>query len=207
LAPDPVFGKPRDRTDVESIAAKHGLPSRFVLGVASFSKTKNTEGLLRLASALAEAGLPPMVLVGPAGAVDRYVREAEARRLAIGRDVYLLHNIPDDDLACVYRLADVFVNLAWEESFGLPIVEAMVSGTPVVGSNRTAVPEVIGSGGLVVDPSNEDEVVRTIQDVLVNSDLRADLRNRALIRARDFSWEKAAAQTAAVYDRVVGLRS
>jgi glycosyltransferase involved in cell wall biosynthesis len=204
LAPDRVFSMERSLADIETVRARYHLPSRFVLGVASFSRTKNTEGLLSLASGLAEAAQPPMVLVGPAGAVKRYAQLARDERLVPGKTVFLLHNIPDDDLACLYRAADVFVNLAWEESFGLPIVEAMAGGTAVVGSNRTAVPEIIGAGGLVVDPVNSDAVFRVVRDVLTDRDLRADLKGRALSRAADFSWEKTARGVAAVYDRALG---
>jgi glycosyltransferase involved in cell wall biosynthesis len=206
LAPDPVFVRSRTPAEVEVVRAKYGLPPRFALAVASFSRTKNTAGLLKLAGGLAEAGLPPMVLVGPAGSVAQYTRQAEAGRLVPGKTVFLLHNIPDDDLACVYRAADVFVNLAWEESFALPIVEAMASGTAVVGSDRTAVPEIVGAGSLVVNPADPDAVFRTVRGVLTDANLRADLEARARVRATDFSWEKAARETAAIYDQVLAPR-
>jgi glycosyltransferase involved in cell wall biosynthesis len=203
LAPDAIFSAPRTAAEIDGVRAKYSLPTRFVLGVASFSKTKNTEGLLNLAADLAAAGLPPMVLVGPAGVLDRYTRQAADLQLLPGKTVYFLNNIPDDDLACVYRAAELFVNLAWEESFGLPIVEAMASGTAVIGSNLTAVPEVIGSGGLVVNPADRVAVYSTVREVLADRDRLADLRCRALARAADFSWDKAARGVAAVYSKVM----
>ncbi len=144
------------------------------------------------------------MLIGPAGAVDRYAREATAGKLVPGKTVFLLQNIPDNDLACVYRAAAVFVNLAWEESFGLPIVEAMTSGTAVIGSDRTAVPEVIGTGGLVVDPADPATVFRAVRGVLTDAALQTDLKGRALARAAAFSWDRAARETAAVYARALG---
>ena len=205
LAADAIFSKPRTSEEIETVRAKYDLPPRFVVGVASFSKTKNTEGLLRLATDLAKAGLPPMVLIGPAGAIEHYKKQAAGEALIPGKTVFLLHNIPDEDLACVYRSAELFVNLAWEESFGLPIVEAMASGTAVIGSDRTAVPEVIGPGGLVVNPSDRAAVFETVRDVLCKQEFLAELRERAIRRAADFSWDKAARQTVAVYNRVLGL--
>ena len=203
LAPDPIFCQPRSGDEIELVRSRLGLPRRFALSVASFSRTKNTEGLLRLASDLAAQGLPPLVLIGPAGSLSRYARQAEADRLVPGQTIYFLQNISDDDLACVYRAADLFVNLAWEESFGLPIVEAMASGTPVVGSSLTAVPEIIGSGGVVVDPRDPAAVTRTVSEILRDEDRRSELRARALARAADFSWEKTARGVVAVYRKVL----
>ncbi len=203
LAADPVFTSTRTQDEVDAVRAKYSLPSRFALGVASFSRTKNTPGLIRLAAGLAKSGSPPLVLIGPAGAIGSH----ETAGLQVGKSVFVLQNIPDADLACVYRSAEVFVNLAWEETFGLPIVEAMAAGTAIVGSNRTAVPEVIGSGGLVVDPADSDAVLRAVRGVLVNPDLRADLKVRALRRATDFSWDKAARETTSVYNRILATRA
>lgn len=206
LAPDPVFCQARSLDAIEAVRQKYGLPSGFVLGVASYSRTKNTEGLLRLAVDLAAAGLPPMVLIGPAGAMQRYMKLAEALGLVRGRSIFMFQNIPDEELACMYRAASVFVNLAWEESFGLPLVEAMASGTPVIGSNRTAVPEVIGSGGLVVDPADPEAVFQTVRRVLTDESEQNDLRKRALRRAADFSWDKAARQVITIYEQVLGQK-
>lgn len=206
LAADPVFWRSRAAEEIEEVRTRYGLPDQFVLGVASFSRTKNTEGLLRLAADLARAQLPPLVLVGPAGSMDKYLEIARAYRLFPGRTLFMLQNIPDDDLACVYRAACVFVNLAWEESFGLPIVEAMTCGIPVVGSNRTAVPEVIGEGGIVVDPADSTEVYRTVREVVTSPQRHAELRLRARARAQDFSWSKAAREVVAIYEKTIGER-
>jgi len=93
----------------------------------------------------------------------------------------------------------VFVNLAWEESFALPVVEAMSSGTPVVASRLTALPEIVADGGLTVDPQDLAAVARTVRSVLDDADLRADLTARGVRRSADFSWDKSAREMAAVY--------
>jgi glycosyltransferase involved in cell wall biosynthesis len=203
LAADAVFKKPRTASEVEAVRAKLGLPARFAVAVASYSRTKNTDGLLRLARNLAAvAGAPPLVLVAPAGKKEYFTQEAESLGLVPGKSVWLLEKITDDELACVYRAADVFVNLAWEESFGLPIVEAMAGGTPVVASDKTAVPEIVGDGGLVVDPRDDGAVARAVLRVLTEADLRLSLQEKAARRAAEFSWVKAAKAVVKVYQSV-----
>jgi glycosyltransferase involved in cell wall biosynthesis len=198
-AADPLFHQPRPAGEVESARHRYGLPPRYVLAVASFARTKNTEGLLALAVELKKAAEARLVLVGPAGVRDRYVRLARQLGLEPGEDVWLLEDILDTDLACLYRGAEVFVNLAWEESFGLPIAEAMASGTPVVASCLTAVPEIVGDGGLLVDPADRQAVADLVLRILADTALREDLRARARRRGQAFSWAAAAAQTWNVY--------
>jgi glycosyltransferase involved in cell wall biosynthesis len=198
LAPHTVFYRSRQPKEIEEIRAKYQLPSRYVLGVASFSRTKNTEGLMRVAKFLATERLPPLVLVGAAGVKQWYLQKAKDLQLVPDDTIYMLYNIADEDLACIYRAADLFVNLAWEESFALPVVEAMASGVPVIGTNLTAVPEIIGSGGLTVSPTDEEAVFDLIRSVINDEQLRNELRQRALRRAADFSWSKTAQGVIAV---------
>ena len=177
LAADPVFAAPRSEAAVATVRERYSLPDRFWLAVASWARTKNTPGLLRLARDLSAGPNPvPAVLVAAAGYAAQYRTEAERLGLIVGRDVFFLWNIPDDDLACVYRAAAVFVNLAWEESFALPMVEAMASGTPVVASRLTALPEIVTDGGLTVDPRDPETVARTVRSVLDDDGLRATSR-------------------------------
>ncbi len=200
LAADPTFAAPRSESAVTAVRERYKLPDRFWLAVASWSKTKNTPGLLRLARDLSAGPDPvPGVLVAAAGHAAQYQTEAERLGLTVGRDVLFLWSIPDDELACVYRAAAVFVNLAWEESFALPVVEAMSSGTPIVASRLTALPEIVADGGLTVDPRDPAAVARTVRSVLDHADLRADLIDRGTRRAGDFSWDKSAREMAAVY--------
>jgi alpha-1,3-rhamnosyl/mannosyltransferase len=94
-------------------------------------------------------------------------------------------------------LAFVFPSLA--EGFGLPVLEAMIRGVPVVASNLTAIPEVVGPAGLLADPRNPDEFAAALRQILLDSQLRDTLRDRGRSWAKQFTWERCAAQTRAVY--------
>jgi glycosyltransferase involved in cell wall biosynthesis len=207
LAADPLFERPRSADEVRQTREHFGLPEVYVLAVASFSRTKNTDGLLRLAKQLGQLRPPvPMVLVGPAGIRNHYEEVARRQGLSAGRDIWLIEDVFDDELCCLYRGARLFVNLAWEESFCLPAVEAMAAGIPVVGSSLTAVPEIVGDGGLLADPRDPEGVFATVRSVLTSPSHANELRERAARRNRFFSWEKSARQTLSVYDQVLAAR-
>lgn len=203
LAADAVFFAERSAAELAEARARLGLPPRFLLAVSSFAVTKNTAGVVELAAGLRAAGVElPAVLIGPAGARERYEEQAGQLGLVVGRDIFFLGGITDDDLARAYRLGDLFVNLAWEESFALPVAEAMASGAAVVGSCLTAVPEIIGGGGVTADPRDPPGVVRVVRDLLAAPARLAELRGRAKARAADFCWKRAAREALAAYDRV-----
>jgi glycosyltransferase involved in cell wall biosynthesis len=206
-AADPVFHQERGSAEVQAVLARHGLPRRYVLGVASFARTKNTEGLVRLAVALARRGAEArMVLVGPAGARRRYEQLAASQGLEPGRSIWFLENVSDADLACLYRGAELFVNLAWEESFALPVAEAMAAGAPVLATRLTAVPEVLAGGGETVDPADPDAVAGRVLEILGDPTLRDGLRERARRRGKELSWQTAASQTWQTYQAVLAGR-
>ncbi len=112
--------------------------------------------------------------------------------------------VPDADLPALYNGADLFCFPSLYEGFGLPVLEAMACGTPVVTSNTTSLPEVAGEAALLVDPYDVEDIAAAMQRVLTEPDLAHDLRERGLARAGQFSWEKTARETIAVYERVLG---
>jgi glycosyltransferase involved in cell wall biosynthesis len=103
----------------------------------------------------------------------------------------------------LYRLADVFVFPSLYEGFGLPPLEAMASGTPVVTSNVSSLPEVAGDAALLVDPRDPDAIAGAVRMVLTDRTLREDLRRRGLARARNFSWERSVARIRQIYAEVL----
>jgi glycosyltransferase involved in cell wall biosynthesis len=141
------------------------------------------------------------VLVGPRGWLDEPV-VAAAERLA--DRVRLLGPVPAADLAALYAAATAFVFPSLYEGFGLPPLEAMAQGTPVVASRASCLPEVLGDAALLVAPDDEEALAEALRAILADPGLRAELSQRGLARAARFSWERTAASTLAVYQEVLG---
>ena len=118
------------------------------------------------------------------------------------KHVRFLGFLPDETHAALYRLADLFVFPSLYEGFGLPPLEAMASGTPVVTSNVSSLPEVAGDAAVLVDPYDVASIVDGMQRVLGDPALASDLRRKGLERARDFSWERSVARTHDIYQVV-----
>ncbi|OGO05361.1 MAG: hypothetical protein A2Y73_04860 [Chloroflexi bacterium RBG_13_56_8] len=117
--------------------------------------------------------------------------------------VRFLGRVPLDDLVALYNAAAVCVYPSLYEGFGLPVLEAMACGCPVITSNVSSLPEVAGEAAILVDPYSVDELANAIQKLLDDESLAGDLRQRGLTRARLFSWERCAKETAAVYHKVL----
>src|SRR5262249_15607295 len=118
------------------------------------------------------------------------------------KDVRFLGYVRDETLASLYRLASAFAFPSLYEGFGLPALEAMASGTPVVTSNVSSLPEVAGGAAVLVDPYSVEAIADGLAQVLTNPALAADLSRRGLVRARDFSWERSVARTHEIYRQV-----
>jgi glycosyltransferase involved in cell wall biosynthesis len=116
--------------------------------------------------------------------------------------VRFLGYLPDETLAILYRLAAVFVFPSLYEGFGLPPLEAMASGTPVVTSNISSLPEVAGDAAVLVDPYEVESIVEGMHRILSDRALAQDLRMKGLVRAREFSWERSVARTFELYKEV-----
>jgi glycosyltransferase involved in cell wall biosynthesis len=125
---------------------------------------------------------------------------ASVQEAARAGECTLLLQPAQAELVRLYNLADAFIFPSWHEGFGLPVLEAMACGTPVIASSRGALPEVIGAGGLIVDAEDHLAIARHVTD-LNDTTLAAAMRERALERAAQFSWDHTARQTIALYER------
>ena len=176
----------------------------YVLCVAGADPTKNVEALIeafaRLPLALKEAH--DLVLVGD------FRRRPELRervgQVGLDRQAIFTGVVGDERLIRLYQGAALFVFPSRYEGFGLPVLEAMACGCPVVCSNASSLPEVAGDAGVLVDPDDIEHLAAAMAKVLSEPDLRRELRDHGLIRASRFSWDRTARETIAVYRRVVG---
>ena len=181
----------------------------YVLYVGSERPRKNLVCLLRAFAALKDRGPRfaslRLLKVGSAGRSDGYrtTMLEEARRLGVDRDIDFVDHVSDQDLAVIYSNALALVYPSLYEGFGLPVVEAMACGCPVVTTNVSSLPEVAGSAALLVDPHDPAGFAEALHSLILDRDLSTRLRGDGLRRARDFSWDNTVSTTHAVYERAL----
>lgn len=188
LAADPAF-RPLRRSAVEDVAHKFGIARPYVLFVGSIGPRKNLATAVA-AFEIANTRLSTAHMMVVAGVTSFQFPKAEVPTGA-GR-VMAIGYTNDADLSALYAGARALLYPSLYEGFGLPPLEAMACRTPVVTSNSTSLPEVVGDAALVVDPTNVDDVAEAIHRVLSDQELAEDLRRRGLERAKLFSWEDTA---------------
>jgi glycosyltransferase involved in cell wall biosynthesis len=187
------------------VRARYGVTKPFVLFVSSLWPYKNCEGLLRaFAAAKADLGDRQLVVVGPGRDVE-YVAtlQALADQLGIGEDVVWVGGVPLEETVHFYRCADVFVYPSFNETFGLPILEAMATGCPVVTSDTSAMPETAGGSALLADPNDAGSIADAI--VKACGPEGELLRIAGPERAAEFTWAATAERTLDVYREVHAL--
>jgi glycosyltransferase involved in cell wall biosynthesis len=179
--------------------AKHGINRPFALFVSSLWEYKNCHGLLRAwARARSELAGRQLAVVGfPRD--EEYARELHALvdTLGIRDDVVFVGGVPLAQTVHFYRAADVFVYPSFNETFGLPILEAMASGCPVVTSDRSSMPEIAGGAAVLADPTDPGSIARALLEVTQSDGSR--LRDMGLKRAAEFTWQATADATLDVY--------
>lgn len=184
-----------DEKALAAVRARYHLPPRFILHVGTLEPRKNLPRLIeayaRLQNSRLEMGDWGLVLAGGKGWLYEGIFEIVAR-LGLKEKVHFPGFIDDADLPALYSLADLFVYPSIYEGFGLPPLEAMACGTPVVASETSSLPEVIGEAGLLVPPTNVEALAAAIARALTDSTLRAELRERGFAQARKFDWHSSA---------------
>jgi glycosyltransferase involved in cell wall biosynthesis len=204
---DERFWVEPDPEDVARVRERFQLDHGFVLYAGTIKPHKN---LVRLIEAFAELRkgefeeLKLLIIGDEISKLPALRRAVHSHKLH--KHVRFLGFVPDDTLAVLYRLAAVFVFPSLYEGFGLPPLEAMASGTPVVTSNVSSLPEVAGDAAILVDPYEVGSIVDGVRRVLTDPQLAAELRRKGLVRARDFSWERSVSRTHEIY-RLVGGRN
>lgn len=197
---DERYLAPPDERCLAALKQRLGIYRPFVLSVGTISPRKNIDRLLDAFAALATAHSRPLQLViaGRAGwRADQIERRRE--RLGLGNDIVMAGYVDDDDLRALYAGARILVIVSLYEGFGLPVLEAMASGTPVIASERSSLPEVVGDAGMLVDPCDAAQIAEAIRILDTDGMLRGRLIERGRRRVASFSWEETARQTLEVF--------
>ncbi|MGH9817322.1 MAG: glycosyltransferase family 4 protein, partial [Candidatus Acidiferrales bacterium] len=183
-----------DRDGLAAVRARYGTGSRFLLYVGTLQPRKNLRRVLHSFAAISPdfPGLA-LLLAGGQGWLTGEL-QAEIARLGIASCVVQPGYVADEDLPTLLSAAEALVFPSLFEGFGLPVLEAMACGTPVLTSRSSSLPEVAGDAALLVDPTNEQQIAAALRLLLTQPELRAALRDRGLHRAAQFTWDKCAEQ-------------
>ena len=206
LAVDSCFSPAHLPEDLHRVRERYQLPEQYVLYLGGFDRRKNIETLLQVYGWCGESigDEFPLVITGSpedlawtAGG-ELMSLGRMARELHVENEVRFIGRPPDEDKPALYAMARAFLYPTLYEGFGLPALEAMASGVPVVGSNAASVAEVVGNSGMLVDPMDARAMAGALIATCIQDDLHERLRLRAVLRAAEFSWQRTAYETLAV---------
>ncbi len=202
LAVDESF-RPCSKEEIKPKIERFQLKKPFILFVSTIEPRKNIKTLIRAFNDLLKH-YPEyeLVIVGQNGwkYEDIYY---EVNRLSLERTVRFLKYVSNEDLIALYSAATLFVFPSWYEGFGLPPLEAMSCGTPVIVSSRGSLPEIVGSGGCTIEPNDQEELMEAMEMFIADPDKRKEQSSYNLKRAKQFSWNRCAKETMQVYRDVL----
>jgi glycosyltransferase involved in cell wall biosynthesis len=192
------FG-PRTTAEVEAFRRQYELPKDYLLYVGARRRHKNLELLLQALAAIPAGKRPPLVLSGEPWTAETALASLAAT-LSLQRDVYFAGDPENDDtLALLYSGATLYVQPSLSEGFGLPPLEAMACGVPVLSSTGGSLPEAVGDAAVLLEPRDPDRWADAILTLLGDASQRSDLATRGRQRAREFTWQRTAAETLEAY--------
>lgn len=181
---------------------RHSLPDNYILFVGSIEPRKNLIGLINAFDKIKTKIKHKLVIVGGKGWLNSEIYAAIQEKKLESKVIFTGY-VSDEELVAIYNLADVFVYPSFYEGFGIPPLEAMACGTPVITSNTSSLPEVVGEGGIMLDPSDTRAWASSICRVLRDESLRSKMVLNGLLQAKKFSWERTARETLKVFEEVV----
>lgn len=205
LAAGTHFHAVEDYKELQRVRHNYGIVGPYILSVGSIQPRKNLTRLVNayasLRGKIAEAELPKLVLVGKcAWLFDETLRALD--QTGLKESVILTGYVPESDLPALYSDALCFVYPSYFEGFGLPPLEAMKCGAPVIVGNQTSLPEVVGDAALTFDPFNVAALAEAIEKLINDSDLRRELSVKGRSRAETFDWRETARRTLQIYEQV-----
>jgi len=198
----PHFKQISDREHLDKIALKYKLPKKFIFYFGNTAPKKNTPNVLKAYALYRDSSKNPLPLVMIDFGMDnlrKILKDNETPELI--DHIHISDYIKNSDLPAIYSLSSLFLYPSLRESFGIPMLEAMRCGTPVISSNSSSMPEVADDAAYLVDPKEPKEICEGIHQVLDNNTLRNTLIEKGFKRASQFSWEKMAKQVKEIYDQ------
>lgn len=193
-----------DEVALEQVREKYNLPHDFIFFLGNKAPKKNMKRVLAAYAALVdETSTPVNLVIAESSEKDVMQMLSEINRKDIFNKITLTGYVQHSELPFIYNLATLFLYPSLRESFGIPIIEAMACGTPVITSNTSAMPEVANDAAMLVNPLNVESITQAIRKVLNNSNLHNHLKYSGLNRATAFSWENTAQKTIQLYETVL----
>ncbi len=203
LGVDPRFQPLADGEVRRAVLSRYGITRPYLLYLGGINARKNIAQLFTAYARIRKRHPDLLLVVGGKRQWRTGEIDAAFRRLDLASHVHFTGYVADADLPALYSAAELFVFPSLYEGFGLPPLEAMACGTPVVTSNVSSLPEAVGDAALTVDPYDVGELVLAIDRLLTDEMLRADLRRRGMERASRFTWARTARETLAIYEQVL----
>ena len=201
---DERFHEEPPADEVMRVQERYQLTDPFILYAGNIKPHKNLERLIEAFHMVRRGELEHIKLLIIGDEISKYATLRRAvHRYKLHKHVRFFGFVPDATLAILYRLARVFVFPSLYEGFGLPPLEAMASGTPVITSNLSSLPEVVGDAAMLIDPYQPDAIAGAMRRVLQDERLRDDMRERGLARVREFSWGRSVKRVREIYDEVL----
>jgi len=201
---DEAYQPTQNLKSIEATRKKFNLPEKFILNVSTLVPTKNLPTLFK-AFALFKSSTSlshRLVIVGGKGWKYKEILKA-VTQLGLEKDIIFTGYVPREDLINIYNAADLFVYPSFYEGFGLPPLEAMACGTPVIASNVSSIPEVVGEAGILLNPFDIAGIAEAIEKVIRDDDLRREMVEKGITQAQKFSWRQNASETKKIYERLV----
>jgi glycosyltransferase involved in cell wall biosynthesis len=203
FAPGKIFERVTDEETLQAVREKYQLPDEFIFTLSGYDRgnRKNISGIFGAYKILYPKISHSLVIGGrncEQFKVDYRLDESE-----YGKGIHFLGWIEQADLPAIYSLADLFLYPSHVEAFPIPITEALACGTPIVTSQANGLVEIVGDAAILVDPGNAKQIAEGVSSVLSDPELRFNLSQRALVRAKRYSWDKCAQETLEILHSVV----
>ena len=206
-APNPLFKRVVDNHHIEFVRRKYDLPPNLILAIGSADPRKNISRLVQAYSLLSKElqETYELVIVWTHSFLADELSE-QIEKLNLADNIQFLTSVPNEDLVVFYSIASLFAFPSLYEGFGLPPLEAMACGAPVIAADNSSIPEIVGDAALLFDAQDEVEISSVLQRILSNDPLRLSLSKKGIERAASFSWDKCARETIDVYKTVFKSR-